>query len=590
MLALSKLLSLLDARGRVQMLFLLALSVASALLEMAGVTSTLPFMTLASNPQLLEQPGRLQQIYVWLGSPGLSSFLLGLGALVLGALTLSNLLIALSLWLGYRFSHEQQQRLSQRLFQTYLSQTYQWHIGNNHLGLGYNLGQARGLVDSNFRPFLLLLSRICSVILVSLTLAYFNPMATLVGLCVLGTAYGGAYLTCRRQLLAASLREWHLALEMGRTASEPLGGIKHVKLSGTEGDYQQLYTAQLQEFGQLQRIKLVATEVPRLVMHTLTYGAVLAFVLYLVLRYGGGTQLVGQASLWALAGYRLIPGVQQIFASLAQLESGRPALERLHEALQLKPIPGESDSQLPPLPVHHSIELRQVTFAYGQEKLFENLDLPIAARSCVGLLGSTGGGKTTLVNLLVGLLHPQQGSLCVDGKALSADEIRRFGRNIGYVPQDIYLSDDSILNNIGWGEKQVDEAAALRAASMAQLDEFVLELPKGYQTMVGERGIRLSGGQRQRVGIARALYRDPEFLVLDEATSALDSHTESQVLEAIRSLMGEKTILMVAHRLTTLEACDAVFQVGPAGSVTRRSPPAKSEAAEPVSGDLAKAL
>lgn len=546
------------------MFLLLLLSVASALLEMAGVTSTLPFMALASNPQQLEQPGRLHLLYVWLGSPELQYFLFGLGVLVLSALTLSNLLVAFSLWVGYRFSHEQQQRLSGRLFDSILSQRYQWHISHHHLTLGYHLGQARGLVDSNFRPFLLFLSRICSVILISLTLAYFNPVATVGGLFVLGLTYGGAYWVCRRQLLSASLREWHLALEMGKTAAEPLGGIKHVKLAGTESLYQDLYSAQLRELAQLQKIKLLATEVPRLVMHTLTYGAVLAFVLYLVSRYGGGTELVGQASLYALAGYRLVPGVQQIFGSLAQLESGRPALEQLHASLQLKAIP-QAPLDPVPLPVRQSIELRQVTFSYTEQPLFRDLNLLLPARSCIGLVGATGGGKTTLVNLLVGLLRPQEGSLCVDGQALSETEIRRFGRNIGYVPQDTYLSDDTILNNIGWGEERVDEEAALRAATLAQLDEFVLDLPQGYQTLIGERGIRLSGGQRQRIGIARALYRDPEFLVLDEATSALDNLTESRVLSAIRSQVGKRTILMVAHRLTTLEACDVIYQIGQGG-------------------------
>lgn len=546
------------------MFLLLLLSVASALLEMAGVTSTLPFMALASNPQQLHQAGRLNQLYVWLGSPDLQVFLMALGVLVLSALTLSNLLVAFSLWVGYRFCHEQQQRLSGRLFNSILSQPYEWHIGQHRLTLGHHLGQARGLVDSNFRPFLFFLSRICSVVLISLTLAYFNPVVTVGGLVVLGLTYGGAYWVCRRQLLAASLREWHLALEMGRTAAEPLGGIKHVKLAATEGLYRDEYSAQLVELAKLQKIKLLATEVPRLVMHTLTYGAVLAFVLYLVSRYGGGTEMVGQASLCALAGYRLVPGVQQIFASLAQLESGRPALEQLHESLQLKALPLQAIDPVP-LPLRQSIELRQVTFNYTEQPLFHNLNLTIPARSCVGLVGATGGGKTTLVNLLVGLLRAQEGSLCVDGQPLGETEIRRFGRNIGYVPQDTYLTDDSILNNIAWGEARVDQEAALRAATLAQLDEFVLDLPQGYQTIIGERGIRLSGGQRQRIGIARALYRDPEFLVLDEATSALDNLTESLVLNAIRSQIGKRTIVMVAHRLTTLEACDVIYQIGQGG-------------------------
>ena len=562
---LKKMFVLLDRRGRRQMKILLCLSMTSAALEMAGVTSMLPFMALATNPDMLGQPGRLHQLYLWARIPSRETFLVCLGGAVLGALTLSNLVVALSLWYGYRFTHEQQKRMSLRLLQSFLGQSYDWHIRHHHIALGHSLAQARALVESNFRPLLLLLTSICSVAFLVSTLFYFTPLATLGCLGGLAVIYGGVYIVCRRALIRASTREWHLAMEMGRTVSEPLGGIKHVKLAAMESAYFDQYSGQLGEQAVLQRAKLVSTEVPRLVMQTLTYGLILGLVIYLVSRYGGGSAVVARASLFALAGYRLIPGVQQIFLSLAQLESGRYALDQLFEHLQTEPPPLERPPA--PLPIQESISLENVTFGYGDFRVFENLNLVIPRHACIGLVGPTGRGKTTLVNLLVGLLTPQEGHLMVDGTPLSGASLRSYGRNIGYVPQDVYLSDDSILSNIGMGAEQLDREAAIRAAVAARVDEFALGLPNGYETHIGERGIRLSGGQRQRIGIARALYRNPEVLVLDEATSALDGGTEAQVMNAIQELAHSKTIIIVAHRLSTVMVCDTIYLVGHGGIV-----------------------
>lgn len=522
-----------------------------------------PFMALATNPNLMMEEGRLQQLYQSLGSPDRQSFLISLGLLVMGALSLSNLLAAATMALGLRFSHRQQKRLSLRLLQTYLSRDYTWHLNQQHLSLSHRVSQARSLVESNFQPLLIVLTRVFHVIFLLLALLLFSPLLTLAGLFLVVGLYASVYLVYRRRVLRAGERDWSLGLAMGRTLDEPLGGLKETRLANRELHYLQLYARQLEEGAEIHRDRQLATEVPRLVMHTLTYGALLGLVILLVSRYGGGTEVVGRAALFALAGYRLVPGVQQIFTSLAWFEGGRPILDHIHDDLQIEPAPLVSVSET--LTIERSLALQGVSFSYGEQPLFRNLSLTVEARRSIGLVGTTGSGKTTLMHLLAGLLQPQSGHLLVDGQPLDELQRRCLGRSIGYVPQDIYLSDDSVFANIALGQDSVDEEAALRAAQIAQVDEFARQLPYGYHTPIGERGVRLSGGQRQRIALARALYHNPSVLLLDEATSALDGETEERVMRSIETLAGAKTIVMVAHRLTTLRNCDRIYVLGEGG-------------------------
>ena len=277
-------------------------------------------------------------------------------------------------------------------------------------------------------------------------------------------------------------------------------------------------------------------------------------------------------ALYTFAGYRLMPALQKIYASLSQLRFGQPALDALHrdmvETEQVnvcEPLNANSKSQQV-IHLNEFIELDNINYSYPEaaQATLNNLSLTIPVHSTVGLVGSTGAGKTTVVDLILGLLEPQQGQLKIDGKPISGQEIRSWQRNIGYVPQSIFLSDDSVAANIAFGvaPDKIDYSEVERAAKIAELHEFVInEMPQGYSTLVGERGVRLSGGQRQRIGIARALYHDPEVLVLDEATSALDNLTEKAVMDAVHNLNNRKTIILIAHRLSTVRECSIIFML-----------------------------
>jgi ABC-type multidrug transport system fused ATPase/permease subunit len=286
-------------------------------------------------------------------------------------------------------------------------------------------------------------------------------------------------------------------------------------------------------------------------------------VLYLIAQSGSFASALPTIALYAFAGYRLMPALQAIYSAVTQLRFAGPALDALHaDLMSLQPAHPNFNQEA--ITLKQAITLNQIQFRYpnAPQPALKKLSLTIPAKSTVGLVGATGSGKTTTVDLILGLLEAQQGTLDVDGQAITEHNRRSWQRAIGYVPQQIYLADDTVAANIAFGldAKDIDQSAVERAARIANLHEFVInELPQQYQTSVGERGVRLSGGQRQRIGIARALYHSPQVLILDEATSALDNLTEQAVMEAVHNLGHEITIILIAHRLSTVKACDTIF-------------------------------
>jgi ABC-type multidrug transport system fused ATPase/permease subunit len=316
----------------------------------------------------------------------------------------------------------------------------------------------------------------------------------------------------------------------------------------------------------------VISQLPRYALETIAFGGILLIVLYSLRTDQDIGKIIPLLSIYAFAGYRLLPALQQIFSSVSLLRVSLPALDVLHEDLcregaAADPVGALVEAgTLQPLPFARELRLREVTFSYSGAKTpsIDKLDLTIKLNSSVGLVGATGSGKTTVVDMILGLLAPDSGQLTADGVAIAGDAVARWQCNLGYVPQAIYLCDDTIVRNIAFGvpERDIDMSAVVRAARIANLQEFIeTELTHGYFTVIGERGVRLSGGQRQRIGIARALYRDPAVLIMDEATSALDGVSEEAVMDALRTLSGQKTVIIVAHRLTTVKDCDVIYQM-----------------------------
>ncbi len=307
------------------------------------------------------------------------------------------------------------------------------------------------------------------------------------------------------------------------------------------------------------------------VLEGIGFGGIIVFVLILFVTREDARQVIPLATLFAFAGYRIMPAIQEIFASFSGIQFHEAVLNRIHKDITA-PGPAErpasfSDQALPePLPFKNQIELKSISYIYPNsgEPVLSSINLSIKRNTAVGFVGPTGAGKTTLVDIILGLLLPQAGQMLIDGVPIDENNRLKWQRNLGYVPQFIYLSDDTVARNIAFGrsDQDIDQEALIKAARIANIHDFIInELPAGYDTLVGEQGIRLSGGQRQRIGIARALYHDPEVLVFDKATSALDGVTEETVLAAMESATRLKTLIIIAHRLSTVEPCDMVYLI-----------------------------
>jgi ABC-type multidrug transport system fused ATPase/permease subunit len=336
-------------------------------------------------------------------------------------------------------------------------------------------------------------------------------------------------------------------------------------LGGLENNYIKRFANSAEIYAKSSTKASVITQLPRYILEALIFGGVLIILLYLMKETGSFNNSLPIISLYVFAGYRLLPSLQQVYASLTQLNFIKPSVDNLYDQIQnLKPLTSNQDKGI--LSINKSIDLKNIHYAYpsSSRTILRGIDIRIPVKSTVGLIGSTGCGKTTIIDIILGLLEPKKGSLEVDGKVITKKNLRSWQSSIGYVPQSIYLLDDTIAANIAIGQEQKDinYETIIKCAKIANLHKFISEeLSDQYKSMIGENGIKLSGGQRQRLGIARALYHNPQLLILDEATSALDTETEKAVIDAINNLHKDITIIFVAHRLNTIKNCDTVLQV-----------------------------
>jgi ABC-type multidrug transport system fused ATPase/permease subunit len=413
-------------------------------------------------------------------------------------------------------------------------------------------------------PAMQVVAKSIAAVAVMLLLCFIDPLLAVLTGIVLGGSYSLTYLATRRQQRLIGRQRLAANKDRFEILAEVFGGIKEIKLLGREEEIVRRFEAPSYRFAISAVRNAIAAQLPRFGLEAIAFGGIVLMVLYLLGTGQRFQEILPILGLYAFAGYRLMPALQQIFLAVTTIRFNVAALEHLLEDLPSVPAEPLEERSAPPVPLRESIRLEGVTFCYPTAKapLFSGLDLEIRAGTSVGFVGATGSGKSTLVDLVLGLLRPDQGRIVVDGVALTDENVRGWQRTIGYVPQAIFLANDTVARNIAFGlpDEEIDFGAVVRAAEAAAIDSFVEhELPEGYSTVVGERGVRLSGGQRQRIGIARALYRDPQVIVFDEATSSLDTVTEEVILQSIAGLARTRTILAVAHRLSTVRSCDRIL-------------------------------
>jgi ABC-type multidrug transport system fused ATPase/permease subunit len=563
-----KLLALLSTEDRRRSLLLLGMVVVMAVLDMIGVASILPFMTVLADPGMVADNRYLALIYQHFGFSSPKNFLAFLGLTVFLLLLLSTMFRAVTTYSLLRFSQMQEYAIGRRLVAGYLRQPYDWFLNQHSAEIGKTiLSEVGQVTNGSLVPMMQLIAQVAVVVAIVGLLIFVNPAVAGLMIVGLGAIYAIIYLSLRRYLTRIGTARIASNRLRFQVTQETFGGIKDVKIGGLERTALKRFEGPAMSYAQHQTASLVVAQLPRYALEIIALGGMLLLAMYAMRATGGLSAALPLIALYGLAGFRLLPAFQQVYAHLTRLRFSEPALDRLHADIAALPTIENSTTAgtaEQPLIMRSNLILDCVTYKYpgAANPVLNELNLRIPVHSVVGLVGATGSGKTTAIDVMLGLLTPQSGRLLVDGHPITRANLRAWQRAVGYVPQQVFLADDTVAGNIAFGipQDQIDLAAVARAARIANLHDFVTgQLPQGYQTQIGERGVRLSGGQRQRIGIARALYHDPEILFLDEATSALDNLTEQAVMEAVHNLVRKKTIVLIAHRLSTVRDCDTIF-------------------------------
>ncbi len=570
----------LSRRRRAQLGVALLLMLASGVAEVGSLAAVVPFLALLSDPQRLWQLPLVQSVAAVLGITGAQELLLpvtllfGLAALLAAAVRLLNL------WLNGRLAAAIGSDLSCEAYQRTLYQPYAVHVQRNSSGVitGITTQTLQVVVVLN-ATLQLVTAAVVALGLLGTLLAIDWPVAC-TAIAVFCTAYGVLSVTARRQLVANSRLVADASLLQLKVLQEGLGAIRDVLLDGTQAAYLAIYRQADLPMRQRQAQSIFLGTFPRYVLEALGLVVIALLALLLSWQRNGSSAVIPLLGTLALGSQRLLPALQQMYGSWALIKARQSALVDVLAMLQ-QPVPQQALLPAPPpLLLSQAVQLQRLRFRYGQDVpwVLDGIDLEIRRGERIGLIGSTGSGKSTLVDLLMGLLEPTAGRILIDGGDLhdpqQPERLAAWRATIAHVPQSIFLADSSIAENIAFGipKEQIDLERVRQAAEQAQIAGFIESSPEGYDTFVGERGVRLSGGQRQRIGIARALYKQARVIVLDEATSALDTATEDAVMAALEGLSRELTVVMIAHRLSTVQRCDRVIRLAKGRIQTQGSP------------------
>ncbi|MGN1151824.1 MAG: ABC transporter ATP-binding protein [Lachnospiraceae bacterium] len=573
---LSKLAYIFDQRDKWKIGVLLVAVVIGSFLELLGVTVFMPFINIITDPSTIQKTWYLKWIYDTFHFQSAKGFLIALSIGIILVYIVKNIYLILERNYIFKFSYNTQMKLSTKLLNTYMKEPYTFHLNKNIATLQRSLYEdtSRFMQVVLYSLELVAEMAVCLVLVIyllavskSITIIVLGLLVVCVGLFLLLTRKYSRKLGLDNQGYEGKIFQW---------MNQSLGGIKEIKILERESYFTDAFQGYFKKYARGLQIARTISILPKYVVEAVAMsGLLVAIVVKLIFGEADMQYYIPQLTVFAVAAMRLMPSVGRINEHATNMLYAFPSVDLVyHDLTEIADYIEQQNKEVKEdWTLQNSIQVQDVTYYYPdtEEPVIDGASLTIEKGKTVAFIGSSGAGKTTMVDIILGLLVPRKGVVVADNINVH-EKPKTFHAQVGYIPQVIYLSDDTIRNNIAFGVKkeEIDEKAVLAAMEKAQLTEFVEALPNGLDTIVGDRGVRLSGGQRQRIGIARALYHDPEILVLDEATSALDNETESAVMEAIDKLQGTKTMIIIAHRLTTIRNVDMIYEVG-GGKVTEKS-------------------
>jgi ATP-binding cassette, subfamily B, bacterial PglK len=559
-----------SARRRLQFSGLLVLMVLASLAEVIGIGSVIPFLAVLTAPNKVFDNRLAQPLVQFFGITSAEQLFLPLMLLFGAAVTLAAGMRLSLLWVSNRLSFAAGADLSIGIYRRTLYQPYTSHISRNSSEVISGITtKADGVIYNAIAPMLTLLSSMVMLCFILVALIYIDPTIAVGSFLGFGLIYAFIIKVTRKQLLSNGQKIARESTSVIKSLQEGLGGIRDILIDGNQEAYCRLYRNADQPLRRAQGNNFFIAQSPRYVIEALGMLLIAGLAYALNTQQNGISSAIPVLGVLALGAQRLLPLLQQAYSSWTNIQGGKASLQATLDLLD-QPLPSYlHELDIKPLVFSESIALRDLSFRYNPDAtwIFRNLNLDIKKGSRIGFVGKTGSGKSTLIDIVMGLLDPTEGLLLIDGKPITSLNKRSWQAHIAHVPQSIFLTDGTIAENIAFGVQnhEIDYKRVKIAAQQAQISEVIEQLPLGYQALVGERGVRLSGGQRQRIGIARALYKKADVIIFDEATSALDNETEEAVINAIEGLGKELTLMIIAHRLTTLRGCSQIVELGRGG-------------------------
>ncbi|HOO70789.1 MAG TPA: ABC transporter ATP-binding protein [Spirochaetota bacterium] len=561
-----KIFYLLSKKEKRKLVFLIFALIICSFIGVIGIASIMPFLSVLSKPDIIKSNEILSWIYSTLGFTSINNFMLYLGIALLAVFIFSNMFLTTTIWMELHFIRMVGYNMTRNLLMRYLNNPYSFFLTRNSSELTKNLfSEVQQVISSLVKPIMEIIVKGILAFSILVFIVVINPRLALIMGLFLGGAYAVIFMFIKRKLSKNGQQRVSANARRFKIADEALGSIKDIKLLGKEKIYIDRFSHPAMLYEKSVAIAQILSRMPKYVMETVAFGGMLAIVLFLFATKNDISDILPLVALYAFAGYRLLPSLQDMFAAVALIRSNLDSLDIIYNDLNgmnESLFPNRTDYSV--LAFSNRMHIRKMGFKYesASDFIFKNFSLSIKANTTVGIVGPTGCGKTTLIDIILGLLIPSEGGLMIDGVLIDGSNRHHWQNNCGYVPQRIYLADDTITRNIAFGmpDDKINMDAVIKAAKIANIHDLITgDMQAGYDTVVGDRGIRLSGGQNQRIGIARAIYNDPAVLILDEATSALDGYTEKAIMDAVNNLSQKKTIIMIAHRLATVKKCDVIY-------------------------------